>query len=139
MWKGISCARYIFLAMAIFSCQSGEQDDSNKDLAQRMMDIKIYQENLGDEIEASRHEIAEWLLEGLDSILLEVSTEIKEHRMLRRPFSYYYRKELRNPISEIRKGIKKRDTALAGKYYRILVNRCDGCHIDNDVDEVVRY
>lgn len=122
----------------IFTCRS-RVSGNMKDMSENMMDIKIYQENLGDEIMAKNWETASWLADGLDSILHVVADKFAEHRRLRRSFSYYYRKYLYTPMSNIRSAVNDRDTFNAVKHYGILVKKCDGCHIDNDIDEEVRY
>ena len=112
---------------------------NNKDLGQNMMDLRIYQENLGEYIRANNLEDASWLLEDMDSILLILNKRFAEHRKLAAPFSYYYKKELRPPINGIRRAIRKEDTARALQQYRILINNCNDCHIDNEVDKEVVY
>lgn len=109
-----------------------------KDLSDNMMDVRIYQENLGDEIRAGTLTDAEWLLEGMDSILILLGEKFAEHRKLQRGFSYYYEKELRKPISMMRLSIKNNDTALALRSYKLMVKNCNGCHIDHDVNKTVR-
>ncbi len=133
----VVCA--VFLSALVFMRCGHEEVQNYKDLEQNMMDLKLYQENLGDQIKRKNLDEASWLLEGADSILLVVSKKFKEHRNLQRPFSYYYKKEMREPIHEMRQAIKKNDTAKALNGYRILVKNCNSCHIDNDVDKEVRF
>jgi len=129
-----------FLSMLVYtSCRNEEVKPGIKDLGRHMMDAKIYQENLGDEIRAANFDNAEWLVEGLDSVLKVVAREVREHRKLKKPFSYYYDHDMRRPLQDIRKGIMNKDTMLAGRNYRTLVMNCDGCHVDNEVDEIVRF
>lgn len=109
-----------------------------KDLSDNMLDVRIYQENLGDEIMEGRLPDAVWLLEGMDSILVLLGKKFTEHRKLRRGFSYYYKKELQEPINTIRKAIRKSDTASAIKGYKLMVKNCNNCHIDLDIDKTVR-
>lgn len=110
-----------------------------KDLGQNMMDLKIYQENLGDEIVSGRLDNAEWLLTGMDSILQILNEEFEEHRKLSRPFAYFYRRELSAPIDGIREAIEEKDTISARKHYRLLVKNCNGCHADHEIDKEVRF
>lgn len=120
-------------------CSEREEVLHNKDLGQNMMDLRIYQENLGDQIKAKNLEDASWLLEGMDSILLLLNKHFKQHRKLDDPFSYYYKKEMKEPIRDIRSSIKDNDTAKALRSYRILVKNCNSCHIDHDVDKEVWF
>jgi hypothetical protein len=62
---------------------------NNKDIEQNMMDIRIYQENLGDQIKGKNLFEASWFLEGMDNILLVVSKIFKTHHKMASPFSYY--------------------------------------------------
>jgi hypothetical protein len=110
-----------------------------KDLDEIMIDLKIYQENLGGELKAGRLEDAVWLFEGMDSVLKEVSRKFTEHRKLTEPFAYYYKDRMKKPVMLIRAGIKKNDTAEAMKGYRLLIRNCNNCHIDLDIDETVKY
>lgn len=104
-----------------------------------MLDLKIYQENMGDELKAGRLKDAAWLLEGMDSIMLEVSRKFDEHRKLRESFSYYYKDRMKEPVKLLRSGIRNNDTATAMKGYRLLVKNCNSCHIDLDIDKQVKY
>lgn len=113
--------------------------NNNKDLEQNMMDVKLYQENMGDLIKAKNLEDASWLLEGMDSILLILNKQVTNNYKLAAPFSYYYKKELRQPIDGIREAIQQNDTAKALRNYRILINNCNDCHIDNEIDKEVFY
>jgi hypothetical protein len=110
-----------------------------KDLEQSMMDLKIYQENLGDNIKAGKLSEADWLLQGVDSILHTVSATITEHHKLEKPFSYYKNRYLDKPMDGLHTAFKKNDTALARKHYVLLVDKCNACHIDLEIDKEVRY
>jgi hypothetical protein len=129
----------VLFIVCVLSCNNEVEVNNNKDLEQNMMDLKIYQENLGDEIKSKDLENASWLLEGMDSILLILNKKFQEHRKLSDPFSYFYRKRLQSPIKGIRNAIKKNDTAKAMENYRLLVKRCNDCHADNDIDKVVKF
>ena len=110
-----------------------------KDLEQSMMDLKICQENLGDLVEAGQLNDAGWLLEGIDSILYTVSATITEHHKLPKPFAYYKQRLLDKPVDALHKDIRNNDTASARKNYRIMVDKCNKCHIDLEIDKDVRY
>ncbi len=110
-----------------------------KDLNENMVDIRIYQENLGDFVRSGDLENGRWLLIGMDSILRVVAGKFDEHRKLSKPFSHSYNQKLKTPISKLKKAFDTGDTALARRQYRIMVNKCNGCHIDNDIEKEVRY
>lgn len=136
--------RFLLLLMLIpglvftVSCRD-ERPLTIKDLDENMLDLKIYQENLGDELSAGRLEDAVWLLEGMDSILIEVGRKFREHRKLKDRFSYFYNDRMKKPVKLIRSGIKGNDTARAMNGYRLLVRNCNKCHIDHDIEKTVRY
>ncbi|HEX6913716.1 MAG TPA: hypothetical protein VF145_00660 [Chitinophagaceae bacterium] len=129
----------IILCFLIAGCYSNEPVRNMKDLDQSMMDLKIYQQNLGEYIQQGKLEDGEWLLDGLDSILQTVSMTITEHHRLKRPFSYYHSRLLEKPVEGLHKAFKKNDTALARRQYFILVDKCNKCHIDNEIDKTVEY
>lgn len=131
--------KLIILSMMCLMIGCEEEVHHNKDLGQNMMDLRIYQENLGDHIKAKKLEDASWLLEDMDSILLILNKQFKDHRKLAAPFSYYYKKKLQGPIKGIRKAIRNDDTAKALQNYRILIDNCNDCHIDNEVDKEVKF
>lgn len=127
---------FCFLTFLI-SCEQ-EEIKNMKDLNENMLDIRIYQENLGDQIKEGQLEDAVWLLEGMDSILVLMGQKFKEHRKLQKGFSYYYKDDLKKPIQTIRQAIRKNDTAMANKAYKLMVRKCNGCHIDHDIEKTVR-
>lgn len=128
------------LAIIIFATACSRNDETTmEDLGQTMMDLRIYQENLGDMIKSGQLQDAAWLLDGTDSLLKVMSNTFTEHRKLKEPFSRYYKRRLKTPLNEINKAIRKNDTAAAIKQYRILVRRCNSCHTDHDVDKEVKF
>lgn len=128
----------IFVCIALLAgCENKQQ--THKDLDENMIDLRIYQENMGDEIKAGKLENAEWLLEGMDSILHVVSNTFATHRKLEKPFAEYYKIKLEKPIEGIRLAIQKKDTAMGVEQYRIMVRRCNSCHKDLDIDKTVNF
>lgn len=125
-----------FLIMLNEACQ---KPTTIKDLDECMIDLKAYQQNMGDLVKEGRLQDAEWLLQGADSLLQVMSNTFTRHRKLEHPFSYFYKTKLKKPLKEIEEAISKNDTAQAIKHYRILVNRCNGCHIDHDIDKKVIF
>lgn len=132
--------KWILLSMLLlkFGCEEQEVAN-NKDLNQNMMDLRIYQENLGEQIKAKNLDEASWLLEEMDSIMLILNKRFPEHRRLNAPFAEAYKKEMQRPIRGIREAIRDNDTAKALEHYRILIDNCNDCHIDNEVDKEVRF
>ena len=129
--------RLLLMLLLLQSCS--EEVQNKKDLEQNMMDLKIYQENMGEQIKAKNLSDASWFLEGMDSILLVLNKKFKTHHKMTSPFSYYYKKRMKEPISGIRSAIEKNDTAKALGSYRLLVRNCNNCHEDHDVDKAVRF
>lgn len=130
----------LWTMMIVFLCSCQQAPVNNfKDLEQNMMDLKLYQENMGDLIKAGRLQDASWLLEGTDSVLQVVAQKFTGHHKLDRPFSHFYKKDMKAPLSGIRKAIEDNDTAAARKSYRVLVKNCNGCHIDHEIDKEVFY
>jgi hypothetical protein len=127
----------IFCMIAAFT--GCHHQTTMKDLDESMLDLRIYQENLGDMIKEGRLQDAEWLLEGTDSLLQVISNTFTKHRKLDKPFSYFYDIKLKKPLEGIREAINKNDTAMAIKQYRVLVNRCNSCHIDHDIDKEIIF
>jgi hypothetical protein len=128
------------LVIALFMQSCGREPVKNmKDLEQSMMDLKIYQENLGDEVRAGDLQNATWLLDGVDSITETLAATFKEHRKLKEPFAYYKKLRLDKPLEQLHAAFNNNDTSKARKAYILLVDNCNQCHIDLDVDKDVRY
>ena len=132
--------RHLLLVAVIFlsSCYHDEVY-TIKDLDETMIDLRAYQENLGDEVKAGKLQDAGWLLEGMDSVFTEIKKKFKEHRKLDGPFSSYYNIKMKKPIRMIRQAIEDRDTSLAMSGYKLLVNKCNSCHRDNNIDKDVNF
>ena len=128
----------ILLVIFVAACQRDEAV-TIKDLDETMIDLRAYQENLGDEIKAGRLKDAEWLAYGMDSVFSEIKRKFKEHRKLDQAFSYYYNLKMKKPIGLIKDAIRKEDTALGMKGYRLLIKNCNSCHDDNNIDKTVKF
>jgi hypothetical protein len=127
-----------FLSLFYLTCSQPEAVVNMKDLNYNMMDVRIYQENLGDRIRKGKFEDAAWLLQGMDSILQFMGKLYPEHRLLEEKFSWYYKKEMRKPIRDMRKAIRRNDTAAAHAGYKLLVKNCNSCHKNLDIDKKVK-
>lgn len=131
--------RIIFILLLLFSCSEEQAVNNHKDLEQNMMDLKIYQENLGDQVKAKNLADASWFLEGMDSILIILNKKFKEHHKMKEPFSYFYKRRMKEPVNGIREAIIKNDTVKALQGYRLLIRNCNNCHEDHDIDKEVRF
>jgi hypothetical protein len=130
---------FLFMLPALQDCQQGSNVHPNmKDLGENMMDIRIYHENLGGAIKRADFDEADWLLAGMDSILLVVGDKFQAHRKLDGPFSAYYVKRLKEPIGELRSSIEKKDRTAAVHAYTLLTQRCNKCHLDREVEKEVQ-
>jgi hypothetical protein len=111
-----------------------------KDLDECMIDLKAYQENMGDLIKAKQLQDAEWLWQGADSLLQVMNTTFVHHRKLNeKPFSFYYEQKLEKPFKNIGEAIRLNDTAMALSNYKLLIKKCNSCHIDLDIEKEVKY
>lgn len=128
----------IFIFLIFAGCQT-EQTVTIKDLDETMIDLRAYQENMGDEIKAGRMKDAGWLIDGMDSVFSEIKRKFKEHRKLDQPFSHYYKIKMQKPIRMIKEAVRKEDTALGMKGYRLLIKNCNNCHDDNNIDKTVKF
>ena len=111
--------------------------DNMKDLDQNMLDIGMYHSNLGIHLRQGDADYSSWLLTGMDSCLQVVAAHFDAHRKLTSPFKRAYQKQLRPPVKNIRKALKQHDFPSAINAYRILTDKCNGCHIDNDINKEV--
>jgi hypothetical protein len=129
---------FLVVLITVAGCHR-EHETTIDDLGQAMMDLRIYQENLGDMIKDGDLQDAGWLLDGTDSLLRVMANTFNEHRKLKQPFSHFYKKRMKGPLDGINKAIRDNDTATAIRHYRVLVRRCNSCHTDHDVDKEVRF
>ncbi|HWR33239.1 MAG TPA: hypothetical protein VN451_06930 [Chitinophagaceae bacterium] len=139
--RAMGSIRFSFIIYIIILFASCQEDRSLtiKDLDETMIDLKAYQENLGIEIKAGRMKDAEWLAYGMDSVFSEIKRKFTEHRKLEQPFSYYYKIKMKKPIGLIKDAIRKEDTVLGMKGYRLLIKNCNSCHDDNNIDKTVKF
>ncbi len=117
---------------------SDNKGETIKDLDENMIDIRVYHENLGGDISAGDIEGAKWLLNGMDSVLIVVADKFTTHRKLDKPFIYYYNKDLKKPIEQLKSALDNKDIPGARSAYTLLTNRCNGCHDDHDIYKEVQ-
>jgi hypothetical protein len=121
----------------LFTQCSSNRTPNKKDLDENMLDLAMYCDNLGLYLRKQDADYALWLLEGMDSTLQIVAIKFAEHRKLLRPFKQSYRKELAPPINDIRKALQTNNFPVAVESYRLLINNCNDCHIDLEIDKTV--
>ncbi|MFZ1527751.1 MAG: hypothetical protein WAT19_03310 [Ferruginibacter sp.] len=129
---------YIMLALNI-SCSKTKAytHTTIKDLDEAMIDLRAYQEALGEHIKSGNLKDADWLYTGMDSVLQVLSNTFPTHRKLKKPFKEYVDVKLKKPLAAIGSAIEKNDTSQAQEQYRILVRRCNSCHKDLEIDKQV--
>lgn len=103
-----------------------------------MLDLRIYHENLGDALLSKNKDYAIWFVSDMDSILMSMSNEFTTHRKLKRSFKYYYRRELATYFKDLETEIETNDWQNAINTYSVLTRKCNGCHIDHDIDKEVK-
>lgn len=123
--------------MLLFVQCSNNRVENKKDLDENMIDLAMYSDNLGLYLRKRDADYALWLLEGMDSTLQILGLTFTEHRKLVRPFQQSYKKELAPPINDIRKALHKNNFPVAIESYRLLINNCNDCHIDLEIDKTV--
>lgn len=134
---------YFIIVCCIFfmcSCNSSAAPDEystyfHKDLSEQMDAISIAQGAVGDALRKNDFDGADWAYGKLDSIFTLMKGDINNHHSLLKPFDYYYKKNLKSPMKDIKAGIQKKDTTLAYTAYRILIARCNSCHNEHGVKE----
>lgn len=126
------------LCFGVLFCQCQNSVETNiKDLDQNMQDMSMYHDNLGIHLRLQEAEYASWLLEGMDSSLRVISKQFDEHRKLTTTFEKSYEKRLQPSIKIIRQALQANDFPAAVKGYRTLTKKCNGCHVDHDIDKTV--
>lgn len=130
----------VFFLFAIITCTTRDNIEVKniKDLDENMLDIKMFHEILGDELRAGDLADAEWFLTGMDSVLRIVAGKYDEHRKLSKPFKTSYENNIKPVIVELSNQIQLQDLTAAKNAYVVLTKKCNGCHLDNEVDKVVQ-
>lgn len=134
--KALLVLLFILGLMCLF-VQCSNPVQNKKDLDENMLDLAMYCDNLGLYLRKQDADYALWLLNGMDSTLQVLTVKFNEHRKLVRPFKQSYRKELAPPINDIRKALHQTNFSSAVESYRLLINNCNDCHIDLEIDKTV--
>ncbi|ULQ54130.1 hypothetical protein [Flavihumibacter fluvii] len=122
----------------LFSHCKNSVETNIKDLDQNMQDMSMYHDNLGIHLRKGDADYSSWLLEGMDSSLQVIATQFDRHRKLTTSFEKSYEKRLLPSIKIIRKALQENDFPAAIAGYRVLTKKCNGCHIDHDIDKEVK-
>lgn len=126
----------VVYSLACFS--SNEKVKNMKDFNENMLDIRIYHENLGDALLTKNKDYAVWLVNDMDSILILMADKFTSHRKLTEPFKYHYQKKLAPYLNDLKKGINREEWTKAIRTYSVLTRKCNGCHIDHDIEKEVK-
>jgi hypothetical protein len=135
--KALLVLLFMIGSVLLFVQCSNKQVQNKKDLDENMIDLAMYCDNLGLYLRKQDADYALWLLEGMDSTLQILTLKFSEHRKLVRPFKQSYRKELAPPMGELRRALHKNNFSAAVESYRLLINNCNDCHIDLEIDKTV--
>ena len=135
--KSLLVISVLAAAIFMFSRCSTNAATNMKDLDENMLDMMMYHDNLGLYLRKDDADYALWLLNGMDSSLQVIASKFTTHRKLADSFEKGYRKKLKPPIRGIRSALQKNDIPKAIEQYRLLTRKCNGCHIDNDIDKEV--
>jgi hypothetical protein len=128
----------LITTVTIAACFSkSDKEHHMKDLDENMIDLRIYHENLGGSLKQNDLDIAEWLANGMDSVLDVMARHFDNNRKLQRPFDYYYKNRLKPNMARLKEEIKNGDINKAIEVYTVLTNKCNGCHTDHDAGKEV--
>jgi len=116
---------------------SGAEVHHIKDLDDDMIDLKAYHMNLGESLAGKNKDVAAWLSHDMDSVLQLMAESFPEHRKLKEPFREHYKKRLQPYMKEIISSVDQEEWISAKKAYKTLTGKCNGCHIDHDIDKEV--
>jgi hypothetical protein len=125
-----------------YACTRAEAEQQgylHKDLSEQMDALAVLQGSIGEELNRGTPQNADWLVEGLDSVLLLINERLNTHPSLLRPFDKFYKQKLKSPIQNLREAIANGDTTAARRNYILLVDRCNSCHKDHSVEEKAHY
>lgn len=130
---------FSFVATVTIAACFTMPDDEHfiKDLDENMLELKAYHENLGGYLMQNDLEIAEWLVNSMDSVLNIMARHFDNHRKLQKPFSYYYKNRLKPNMDKLKEAIKNGEKSKAIEVYTVLTGKCNGCHTDHDAGKEV--
>lgn len=124
---------------ACVQADAEEQGYLHKDLSEQMDALAVFQGAIGEELNRGTPQHADWLVEGLDSVLMLINDRLNNHPSLLRPFDKFYQQKLKTPIQNLREAIVSGDTTAARRNYILLVDRCNSCHKEHSVEEKAHY
>lgn len=134
--KTFTTSLIIILAIALVAACNNNAT-TVKDLDESMIDMRVYHDNLGRYLRNKDADYSLWLLQGMDSSLQIIANTFSTHRKLTEPFERSYKKDLQPYITEMKTGLEQKNFPAAIHAYRLLTKKCNGCHVDLDVDKEV--
>ncbi len=135
--KTFTTSLIIVLAIAFVAACNSNNTTTVKDLDESMIDMRVYHDNLGRYLRNKDADYSLWLLQGMDSSLQIIANTFSTHRKLTEPFERSYKKDLQPYIMEMKTGLEQKNFPVAIHAYRLLTKKCNGCHVDLDVDKEV--
>lgn len=127
----------ISITIALVAACNNNAAITVKDLDESMIDMRVYHDNLGRYLRNKDADYSLWLLQGMDSSLQIIANTFSTHRKLTEPFERSYKKDLQPYINEMKTGLTENNFPAAVHAYRLLTKKCNGCHVDLDVDKEV--
>lgn len=135
--KTFTVSFFIVCAIALIAACNNNNATTVKDLDESMIDMRVYHDNLGRYLRNKDADYSLWLLQGMDSSLQIIANTFSSHRKLTEPFEQSYKKDLLPYINEMKTGLTENNFPAAVHAYRLLTKKCNGCHVDLDVDKEV--
>ncbi|NJN41445.1 MAG: hypothetical protein HC811_03595 [Flammeovirgaceae bacterium] len=134
--------RLIFLILIVSGCSPSDQtddDSTQKDLNEIMLELRVLHTNAGDAIKKSDFENASWLVEELDNTLNKAIKKFDSHRKLSGPFESFYTELLQEPIKKVRLSIEEQNAEEAIVNFRDLTSGCNACHKKHDIKKRAKF
>lgn len=135
--KTFTTSFIIILAIALAAACNNSSTTTVKDLDESMIDMRVYHDNLGRYLRNKDADYSLWLLQGMDSSLQIIANTFPTHRKLTEPFEQSYKKDLQPSIADMKAALTENNFPAAVHAYQLLTKKCNGCHIDLDVDKEV--
>lgn len=135
--KTFTTSFIIILAIALAAACNNSSTTTVKDLDESMIDMRVYHDNLGRYLRNKDADYSLWLLQGMDSSLQIIANTFPTHRKLTEPFEQSYKKDLQPSIADMKAALTEKNFPAAVHAYQLLTKKCNGCHVDLDVDKEV--
>ncbi len=135
--KTFTTSFIIVISIVLVAACNSNNATTIKNLDESMIDMRVYHDNLGRYLRNKDADYSLWLLQGMDSSLQIIANTFPTHRKLTEPFEQSYKKDLQPYISDMKKGLEENNFPAAVNAYQLLTKKCNGCHVDLDVDKEV--